>query len=76
MNPGVRAQKLRTVIIKQAAIADVATALNLLMNGSGLTALQSGVNVEAPIADLTLLSEPKVLFDGFTYVVFLFVTTA
>ena len=75
MNTTLKAQKLRTVIIKQANLADVATALNLLMNGSGLTAPQSGLNVEQPIKDLTLLGDPAVLFDGFYWNVFLFVTT-
>lgn len=75
MNANIKSQKLRTVIIQQANIADVATALNLLMNGSGLTALQSGVNIEQPIRDLSLLGDPLVLFDGFHFNVFLFVTT-
>lgn len=70
-----RAQKLRTVIIAQANLVDVSTALALLSNGSGLTALQSGVVAENPIGDLTLVGEPQMVFDGFRYTVFLFVTT-
>ena len=72
----VKAQKVRTVIVQQANIADLWTALALLSNGSGLTALQSGVMIESPIKDLTMVGEIEIVFDGFYWNAFLFVTTA
>lgn len=72
----VKAQKVRTVIVQQANIADLWTALSLLSNGSGLTALQSGVMLEPPIKDLTMVGEIEIVFDGFYWNAFLFVTTA
>ena len=70
-----KAQTLRTVIIAQANLVDVHTALDLLQSGAALTAVQSGVDAEDPIANLTLVGEPRVIFDGFRYSVFLYVTT-
>lgn len=72
---GMKAQILRTVIISLTDLVAVHTALDLLQSGSGLTAVQSGVDDEDPIGNLTLIGEPRVLFDGFKYTVFLFVTT-
>lgn len=70
-----KAQKLRTVIISLDDLADVRTALNLLMNGQPLTAVQSGLAAEEAIANLTLIGTPRILFDGFKWNVFLFTTT-
>lgn len=72
---GQKAQYLRTIIIALADLVAVHTALDLLQSGSGLTAVQSGVADEDPIANLSLIGEPRVLFDGFKYTIFLFVTT-
>lgn len=69
-----KAQTLRTVIIQLDDIVNVHAALALLKNGKGLTALESGVVAEDPIADLSLVDQ-QVAFDGFYWTVFLFVTT-
>ena len=73
-----KAQTLRTVIISLPNIGSVHTALDLLQSGVGLTAVQSGVVAELPIANLSLVENapPVVVFDGFNWNVFLFVTTA
>lgn len=71
-----KAQKLRTVILSLDNLVDVHTALDLLSNGGSLTAVQTGVADEDPISDLSLVGEPRVLFDGFNWNIFLFVTTA
>lgn len=68
-----KAQYLRTVVISRTALVDVTAALALLQNGLGLTAVQSGVNIELPIANLDMIDQVA-LFDGFKYTVFLFVT--
>lgn len=69
------ATKLRTVIISQDDLVNVHTALDLLRAGKGLSAPESGVAAEDPIAGMTLMGEPDVKFDGFKYTVFLFVTS-
>jgi hypothetical protein len=71
-----KAQGVRTIVISLTSLAAVTTALNLLANGQALTSAQSGVNAEDPITQLSLIGEPKVIFDGFYWTVMLFVTTA
>lgn len=71
----IKAQSLRTVIISQADLADVQVALAKLSNGDGLTALESGLVAEDPISNLSLVDVPEILFDGFKWNVFLFVSS-
>ena len=73
------AAQLRTLILQNADPVQLQAALDLLRNGNGLTAPQSGTIAYDPIGGATvrttLVGEPKVFFDGFYYTVFLFVSS-
>lgn len=70
-----KAQQLRTVIIANADLTVVSSSLAKIRT-QALTAIESGNVAEATIKDLVLLEPvPAPFFDGFRYVVFLFVTT-
>lgn len=71
-----KAQGVRTIAISLTSLTAVTAALALLANGQPLTAVQSGVNAEDPINQLSLIGQPEVVFDGIYWNVFLFVTTA
>jgi hypothetical protein len=71
-----KAQQMRTVIISLDDLEDVHDALELLQSGQGLTAGESGLVAEEAIGNLTLLAPPNVVFDGFKWNVFIFVTSS
>lgn len=71
-----KAQMLRTVIISLDDLADVQIALDKLANNQALTALESGLVAVDPIGNATLMETPVVLFDGFKFNVFIWLTTA
>lgn len=68
-------RQLRAVIIKQASLDDVWTALDLLRQGKPLTAIQSGVHEELAVDKLQVVGEPWAYNDGGNHVVFLFYTS-
>lgn len=71
-----KAQQLRTVILASNDLTVLHGLLDTLSAGGALTAAETGVDDEDPISDLSLVGEPRVIFDGFKYTLFLFVTTA
>lgn len=71
-----KARSVRTIIIAQASLTDVHTALDLLRNGSALTSGQSGVVAEAALGEASLvlpMADP--FWNGTKHVVFVRVTT-
>lgn len=70
-----KAQQCRTVIIQQADINDIQTALDLLRDGQGLTAGESGLGAVEAIANLELIGTPLIVWDGQYYNAFIFVTS-
>lgn len=72
-----KAQQVRTLILKNADLVALQDALDKLRNGKSLTAVESGVVDYEDIQNLNLAADttPKVYFDGLYYVVFIFVTT-
>lgn len=66
----------RTVIVTNASLAALHAVLDQLAAGNAQTAMDTGVDDEAPIGNLKLIAPPNVTFDGTNWVVFLFVTTA
>lgn len=70
-----KAQQCRTVIVQQANINDIQTALDLLRYGQGLTAGESGLAAVDPIANLELVGQPLIVWDGQYYNAFIFVTS-
>lgn len=69
-----RSTQLRSIVIDKAALTDVLTALELLRNGQGLTAGESGTVAYDPISDVELIGAPQVVWNGISYAVFLFVS--
>ena len=71
-----RAQQLRTVILSLDDLTDVQDALDKLANNKALTAGESGLVAVEAIGNATLLGSPQVVFDGFKFNVFIFITSA
>jgi len=74
--PSPKAGQLRTVIIALNDLANVQIALDLLAQNQPLTAGESGLVAVDPIGAATLLGSPSVVFDGFKYTIFIWVTSA
>ena len=70
-----KSQQLRTIVLSLDTPTKVQTAMDLLRSGLGLTAGQSGLGVVEAIANLELVGQPTVVWDGLYYNVFLFVTS-
>jgi len=70
----VKANQGGALIISHDTAAEVQTALDLLRKGLGLTAGESGTVAYDPIVNLDLIGEPRVMWDGLNYTVFLFVS--
>lgn len=69
-----KAQRLRVVIITQAALADVQTAFDKVRT-QAITAMESGVADYPSIKDADLIQQPWVVWDGTKYTMFIFVTS-
>jgi hypothetical protein len=70
-----KGQQVKTIIIQQADINDIQTALDLLRSGQGLTAGESGLAAVDPIANLELIGQPQVVWDGLYYNVFFYISS-
>lgn len=69
-----KAPQLRTIVISKPLLVDVQAALDLLRNGAGLTAGESGVVAYAALDNVELGPAPVPVWDGLNWNVFLFVS--
>ena len=72
-----KAAQVRTVIITNADLVALQAALDKFRGGAALTAIDSGVIAYDSLGQQQMVGDaaPQVFFDGFSYVVFLFVTS-
>lgn len=73
-----KASQLRIVAIRSVDLAALQTQVGKFLAGpDGMTALESGVIIEAPLGQAAFISgtTPQYCFDGFAWSVFIFVTS-